>query len=254
MAGIIKATQAEHDEAARASAVLKLNDLAQEARTIVLEARQQAAQILADATRKADQTAGAARAQARRDGLEEARRQVREEIEQHGRQSLQEAAGQLRQLGEVFTSRLEETRQELQRQARRELLTFAVELAEKIVGRVAEKDIAAAKRNLAKVLEMIGTRGEVTLRVNPDQFELLREHAGQLMAEMEIRGQVNIAPDAEISPGGVKLLSRDGEIDATVETQFSALSGALLDRPHGAGRYEPTANQANRTERQHESV
>jgi flagellar biosynthesis/type III secretory pathway protein FliH len=116
-------------------------------------------------------------------------------------------------------------------EARGEMLEFAIELARKIVGRVAECDPRAAQANLGKALELAVAGGGVTVLVSPAQLEMLQGHAAELVEVLRLRGRVNLRGDETVGRGGVRLLSRQGEIDATIRTQLDNVVEALCGEP-----------------------
>jgi len=230
MTRIIKA-ECMNETASPRAVLLNLRDFAEEARAVVLDARKQAAKVLGDARAKADgvkrQSAdqgyseGFARGQ--NDGYADGRKQAQDE----GRQKVAADFSGLLELGRRIVQELSAARAELMDQAARQMLEFAIELAEKIVGRVAATDIQAAKTNLAKAMALVGRNAEVVVKVNPRQLEQLREHCAELAEALHLRGVVRLAGDERISPGGVKILS-GGQIDATIETQLANVVEALV--------------------------
>lgn len=252
MARVIKAGDA-HGEgpAAEVLKVLKLTDFVAEAREIVLDARKQAARIVAEAAGKAEQAEQAARDRGYAEGFARGQNDGYAAGQQSGsRQGLEASAGQAVEglsVAQRIAEELAARRGELLDQARRELLEFALAVAERIVGPVARRDISAAQANLASALEMAGLARAITVKVNPAQLEGLREHCREAVEAMAIKGRVELVGDETISPGGVKLLTGGGQIDATVETQLDHIAKALLGSeepgdaaapPQTGGQYE----------------
>lgn len=233
MARVIKGDGA--GDAAPHPAVMNLADIAAEARGIVVEARNEAARIVGDARAQAAAAAQAAAEHAyaegfacgRDDGYAEGYRRGRNEARDAFAARAEELTAQARQVVQELAA----ARAELLHQARCDLLQFALELAERIVGRIAATDIAAARANLQKVLELAGSAGRVSVKVHPSQLDRLREDLPELVEALGFTGQVVLAGDGRISPGGVKLLTAQGQIDATVETQLANVAEALLGRP-----------------------
>lgn len=251
MAHVIKA--GKHPTSGREdAAVLNLTDFVAEARAVVLEARKEAARIVAEAAAKADQAAQAASERGYQEGFARGRNDGYAEGRCAGsRQGLEACAGQAAEALSVAQRLVEELasqRAELLEQSRRELLEFALAVAERIVGRVAVQDVAAAQANLVKALEMAGFARSMTVKVNPAQLGALREHCRQAVEALAIKGRVELVGDEAVRPGGVKLLTGGGQIDATVEGQLAHIveilvgTGAAAEaaRPGGQtpGRYE----------------
>jgi len=261
MATIIKANEAGRLEALTASPesagerpepaaapaqrlIRGLDSLAAEAQNVMLDARQQAARVLADARSQADAACDAAAAKGYAEGLargrsegydEGVRRGQTEAREQFGERSA-ELVEQLRRL----VAELEAAHDETIHGGRCELLDFALAIAGKIVGRVAVRDVGAARENLRKALELAESRREMNVLVNPAQLDTLTEALPELAGSLGRNGPVRLVADASVSPGGVKLLTAGGQIDATIETQLANVAEALLgSRTSSDGTYVP---------------
>ena len=229
MATIIKA-----DSMQGAPRVLSLAELAARAQSEVLDARREAARILQEAKdRAAALTEEASRrgeadgfAKGHSDGYEAGRVAGHREA---GERFLQESQP-LEAMVRAAVEEIAAARQQLIQQAKSELLEVALAAAEKIVGAAALAGIEAAKANLQRVIEMAPVNGRCSVKVNPAQLEQLREQAGHLLAGLHTGGQFVLEADESVSPGGVKLVSRHGEIDATIQTQLQAVVEAMRGR------------------------
>jgi len=244
MARIIKASGPERSDTA-GPAIMSLTDIASEARSVVLDARKQAARIVAEARAEADRACEAAARQGYDEGVARGQNDGYEDGFRRGRADAAEtfakdAAGLL-ELVDRIAGELKDAREHLLHRGRCELLDFAVEIAERIVGRVARSDPAAAEANLRKALEIAETSRSVRVKVNPGQLAALRRCAEGVAESLGRAGGIELTAEEGISPGGVKVLAGPGEIDATIEAQWSNVVEALVgSRP--AGRPEPAAN------------
>lgn len=253
MARIIKADEADDRDSPRAE-ILDLADFAAEARTLVLEARKDAARIVAaaraeteDAQREAAQqgyTEGFSR------GREEGQVQGRHAALVESREKLAAESGELVNLAREAVEKLIGARQALRETAAREAVQLAIRIAEKTVTRLADADIDVARANLAKALDMAGRNGPVTVMANPRQLEQLREYCPDLAKALRAPGQIEWSASEQISPGGVKVLTPHGEIDATIETQLNNIVAALVGRAGSvteAGWYVGRESEAKKT-------
>lgn len=229
-------------------AIRDLDDLASETRTVMLDARRQAASLVAEARAQADASCDAAAAKGyaeglargQNDGYEDGYRKGQAEARQHLAAKSEELVAQLR----AIVRELTEARAEMLHAGRCELLDFALLLAAKIVGRVAVRDISAATENVRKVLELTDLARELLVKVNPGQLEALAEHMPELTESLNHTGLVGLVGDKDISPGGAKVHTASGEIDATIETQLANVVEALLGSrvsQDDCGRYVATA-------------
>jgi len=245
MARIIKATELANRREPRL-VVLKLRELTVEARDVILDARKQAARILADANARAQSLQLKGEEAGHAEGFARGRQEGAAEGE---RKAYQDACDRLNGLSDQVAAQARAILDQLARQVgsrrsgdERQMIRFAVELARRIVGRVAVADIRAAEANLAKALELAGSRETVTVRVNPAQLERLQEHLAGFLSVLTASGKVRLLPDAEVSPGGAKAETQYGQIDATIETQLANAVEALLapaGEVGGVEQYQP---------------
>ncbi|MFA6134523.1 MAG: FliH/SctL family protein [Phycisphaerae bacterium] len=230
MARIIKTTESGGEGAER-SAVLKLTDFAQQARELVLEARTEAGRIVSEARAKADSMVESASqlaydegfARGQNDGYADGQRQGLEAARSQQTASIAELELYARRVIDELAA----ARARILRDAGEESLDLALAIARKVVGVVAVSDVSAAKANLEKVLELACGFSELSVHVNPAQLASLQEHCGRVASALSLPGRIEVVADAEIGPGGVKILSRAGEIDGTIETQLDAIVAAL---------------------------
>ncbi len=212
--------------------LLNLRDIAAEARRVVLDARKEAARIVEQARAEAESVQRQASEEGYREGLARGRNdgfeQGRQESLAEVRHKLSADATSLLELASRVVDELVEARQTVLHQGREEALSFALAVAERIVGRVAVADIEPARRNLAQAMERAGCSSDVTVQVNPRQLEALRTYCSELTDMLSIRGGVHLVSDERISPGGVRVLTSAGRIDASIEKQLDSVAEALL--------------------------
>ena len=236
MARIIKADEAGISGSPRA-VLLDLSDLAEEARKVVLEARKEAARIVAAARTKVDEELKAAAQRGRSEGFAAGREEgFAEGAKQAAQKAMETLTPRLEEAAAVagkVVAELQSRQAELVQQSAGGVLELAIALAEKVVSHVAVSDGDTARANLAKALEAAGAAGEVLVAVNPAQMELLQEHCRQLVETLGTDQHVRLVADETIEAGGVRLSTRHGEIDATVRTQLQRVAAALVGREPG---------------------
>jgi flagellar assembly protein FliH len=235
MTRIIKA-----QDAAPQSGVLKLADLAAEAQSVILQARHDAARVLADARLKADEVLAAARqkgydegfAMGREEGFAQGRHQAQQDVQRRLSEDFQMQAQAARRI----VQELQAARDSLLEQARADMVEFAMELADKVVGQIAARDLAPAKAALDKVLVLAQCQAHVTVRVNPAELEGLQSHGRELLDATSSGLSVQWIADASVERGGVKMQTGRGLIDATIRTQLQNIAAALTSpqAPGGA--------------------
>jgi len=276
MRRIIKADDSGRTAEVKAD-MLNLADFAAEARRIVLDARKDAARIVSEARAKSESVRRQARqqgyaegfARGQADGHTDGLQQARVETGRTYAAQYADVLGLVRRIA----AELADAHGGILHDGAGQVLDLAVLLAEKVVTTVAIEDIDTARTNLAKVLEMAHGGGQVIVNVNPDQLGALRKDFTELADALSLGGAVQLVGDKRVAPGGVVLSSRNGVIDATIETQLANIARGLLgrdvrreqahDRPAEIGRYEPVdpsncpgeqAHEPFVTEMNHEDV
>lgn len=177
----------------------------------IFEADVNARQILHDAEEKAAQMIVQATFEAEK---------MREEAYREGR----EAA--VAEFTEIIAAALQQ-RETMVRELEKELLKLSVKLAEKIIGREINGNKKTVVDIVSTALRNVRQQHQLIIRVNPADLPQLEEakssftHTGR--AEF-----LYFEPDQKVSPGGCIIESEVGTVDARLETQLIILERALL--------------------------
>jgi flagellar assembly protein FliH len=150
-----------------------------------------------------------------RAGFEEATRRIEAEL-----------AGAASALAEAAV-KLHSERDALLREARRGVVSLAMEIAKKLVKREVLTTDDTALRNVEKAVDLIFRRGSIVLQVSPEDVPAIeRALAGEpRWAEGFEAVEVRAMPD--VSRGGCRLVSGAGTVDMTIETQLALVQAAL---------------------------
>ena len=228
--------------------VMKLADIAAQANDIILDARKTAAKIKAEARANAEIAKQQAYRNGHAEGLTEGRAQgAREGASQaidQARTQAKEQSKQFVDLVGVVLAGLDEASEARYKLAADEVLAFAVDLSEKIVGRLARTDLSVARTNLIKAMKLAHADGEIIVAVNPVQLQGLTRDFAEFVEAVDASSRARLVGDAQVAPGGVKVTTARGVIDATVQTQLDkvarALSaGGLVGSPETGGNSNP---------------
>lgn len=173
------------------------------------EAQQKAETILAKATEEAQ----AIRASAHEEGLKSGR--------EEGSGALIEAT--LRANGDIAA--LHETLVP-------QIKTLAMAIARRVIGRELEFHPEAVVEIVKQALgDKARQRREITLRVHPDDAQMLRDSRAELLEMISRCKEISIREDEEIAPHGVIIETEAGIIDAQLETQLGVLERLLASMP-----------------------
>jgi flagellar biosynthesis/type III secretory pathway protein FliH len=72
--------------------------------------------------------------------------------------------------------------------------------------------------------------GDITLFINPKQDELLHELLPALQAVYPVAQHARIEQDPAVAPGGCRIITADGEVDTTIDTQLDRLIDEVLPK------------------------
>jgi flagellar biosynthesis/type III secretory pathway protein FliH len=183
---------------------------------VVLDARAQAAALVSEARREADQLRAALT-----DERERVLREARGEGYEEGRaRAALEAA-------RVLAAARAEARAAVGR-ARAEALDVAAAMAERIVGRAVALDPGVMAEIAGQALEACQTRrGGVVLRVPPAHLEDVERHRAALAARLGDAATLDIVGDEAIEPPGCVVDTAVGRVDARLPALLAALTAGL---------------------------
>jgi len=211
--------------------VMKLADIAMQANEVILDARKTAAEIRAEARTNAEIARQQAREQGYNEGFAEGQaRGMQDGARVGGDQARARVEDQSKQLTDLAMSiliALEEAGDRPYQLAADEVLAFAIDLSTKIVGQLARTDISVARGNLIKAMKLAHADGEIIVSVNPGQFQELSRDFAEFVEIVDASGRARLVADGQVAPGGVKITTARGVIDATVETQLDKVASAL---------------------------
>lgn len=173
-----------------------INEIVQEAERMIREAEEQAERIREEARRAArrdeERLYQEALERARQEAANQddpARRQALEDL-QHAAQALLAAAQALQQTAANKLEELEHT-----------LAMSAVDVAERVVGAAVSSDPSIVQRSVKDVLSRLSA-GEVTLRLNPADLDIIRESLLELQAERSVGDIISFEADPRVERGG----------------------------------------------------
>jgi flagellar assembly protein FliH len=192
-----------------------------QAAQIVAAAEAQAAQMLQAVQQEAAATLDATRAEIARmeqaayaEGYRVSMATARQDL---GTQ-LQQAAGLLTGAQDAKAQALAE--------AEPEVVRLVLAIAKKVIHREIATDTRVVVDTVRESLQRLGGRAVARVRANPAELPALNEAWHELTS---VCRELEFIPDESVSPGGCVVESRQGEIDARVETQVEAVVAQFLD-------------------------
>ncbi len=112
--------------------------------------------------------------------------------------------------------------------------TGIVDLAQEIAERLLTMQLSLDQEVILSVasesLKLVADRLSVVLFVSPDELELVESKKDELKSLLPARAQLQVVADAAIEPGGCRIDTGQGGVDATMGTRREALQKALYAR------------------------
>lgn len=197
-----------------------------QAEETVKRAGETADEIICQAQLDSDQI----KKQAHRDGFQQGSREGYDKGYREGMAKAQEEAAALRvQAGEVL-AQAEKHRRSTIESLEAEIIELARDIAERLLSAQLTLDREVILGVAAESLRLVADRLNVVLYVNPDDLELVEGRMDELKSLLPARGQLQVVSDSAIQPGGCKVETEQGWVDATMETRREALLKALYGK------------------------
>lgn len=199
-----------HDRERAASLV---RDAEERAAAIIADAEARAAAIVWEADQEREARLEALKAAA----MAQARQDVREQL-----------AAEMDQTFITFRGLVERARlaeDDLRRAYQAELLTLAVAIAERIIGREIQTDPQVVERTVALALAHAQSSPITQIIVHPDDLAAIERWVADSLGE----ARLELATDAAVGRGGCVIGTKTGFIDARIATQLTQVRQALAE-------------------------
>jgi flagellar assembly protein FliH len=225
--GLIKSTQAPLSLTA-----FSMGDIEKAARAIIVRAERQAEQLLVEAQKEAQ----ALQVAARKEGAELGQRMGHAAGLEAGAkaghaQALAEHREQLAKALQALTAVLAELnarRCELEVAAVREVIDLAIAIAQRATKRLGVMDGAVVEANVAEALKLVVHAADLRIVVHPTQKATLTDALPRLKMAWPSLEHVELVDDAALAPGGCRILTRHGSIDADLDVQLQNIVADLV--------------------------
>jgi flagellar assembly protein FliH len=216
-----------------------MKDIEGQARTLLLRAKEKAEQILAEAQAEGQTL----RAQEKSLGFAEGRAEglARGELEGQAagaQQALEEHRASLTQLVTALnsaTQQIEQSRRQLEEQAVGEVMKLAIAIAGRVTKRQGALDPTVLTENIVAAMKLAVHSTDLRIAVHPTQKQYLADALPKLSLEWPNLQHVELAEDAGLAPGGCRIFSGSGVLDADLDEQLTRIAADLLPSPAVAG-------------------
>jgi flagellar assembly protein FliH len=220
-------------------AAFSMKDVEQQARALLLAARRKAEQLLVAAQEEGEQI----RNQAKIEGFEEGRQAGTEEGLRLGREvgrqeALTEQSQALRDAVAALveaTQQIEQSRAGLEAEALQDVVELSLAVARRVTKRQAELDPLVLQENLRDALRLVVHAADLRIAIHPSQRAALEEALPALQLEFPQLAHVALIDDAGLAPGGCRVHTRGGKIDAGLDAQLDRIVADLMPTAEEAG-------------------
>lgn len=178
----------------------------------------------ADASEKARKE-GVAKGE--KEGMAQAEQRIQAAIESE-KESLRQNAAPVTTVLEQLVGVLDASRQQLVAQAEGDLLLLALDLAKRLVNHELSVDPESIRPLAAECIGLVTDRTAITARVNPADFEVMRDFIPGLQKAFPDMGALRIELDETMERGGLAAMTREAEVDMRLATRLAAFEEAIL--------------------------
>ncbi|MFI5377764.1 MAG: FliH/SctL family protein [Tepidisphaerales bacterium] len=207
-------------------------DIEKQARALVLRAKQQAEQVLAAAHAEAETIKERARADGVAQGSLEGQSRGRTEGQKAGRDDA------MRQMTQALTAavaalnsaaaNIDSSRRALEATAVHDVLELALLLADRITKRRGQVDRSVAVANVTEAVRLVVGASAVRIAINPVDLTVIEEALPALRLQLPRLQHFELLSEDSILPGGCRVFTSGGEIDATLEAQLTRIAADLM--------------------------
>ena len=219
MATVIKSGERLVGGQASKLSAFNFDDMTDRANDYLQDVRREAARILEQARQEAELIRQQASQQGRQQAVDAATNQARTDL---GAQ-LQTALPAVRQL----VDELKQCRQQWIRQWESNVVHLAAKIAARMMRRETVESPDILLGLIRESLDLAAGSGEITLHLNPADFETLKPQLELLKAELDKLTPVQIVPDPQITSAGCRVETKFGTIDQQIEAQVARIEAEL---------------------------
>ena len=219
MATILKGDSLNQSTSDKRVVAFNFEDVQDRARAYLAEIQQQAAQIISDANRRAEEILLDSHQQGLASGKAEFEQQVERRAQQLSDQRCKTAIASC----EATVQKLSSETANWLTDWRNLTVSLSAKIAEKLVRRTMQDNEEVLRVWLEVAIVSLRDSRELRVLVNPDDFAVAGRFLQNLTKSIPQAAQIEVIPDPEISKGGCVVRSMHGTIDQQLESQLERL-------------------------------
>ncbi len=126
-----------------------------------------------------------------------------------------------------FLDQVEEERKRAWEKIEPQAIDLVFALCRQVIKQEIDVSRTVSVSIIKNALRRITDAGSLKVRVNPEDYETVRSHRGEILQVLDGSNTIEFVDDRRIGRGGTIIETENGNIDATVETQLSFLGETL---------------------------
>lgn len=221
--GIKASTEKEQSKKKKRDDRFKINPLLKAPLGVEDEERRVIEQLVAEGIKSAEADA---RKKAAEKGYEEGYKEGYDKAYDKYRQEGTERLNQLRE----FLKSCESAKVDIFKANERVLIDLVYRIAKKVIEKELETDREYVKRILLDVIDKVGVRENIRLKVNPDDLVSVEKLEKDLKDQLGNLENLNIDTSNKIPKSGCTVETEWNVIDASLETKFKGVYDALVGK------------------------
>jgi flagellar assembly protein FliH len=123
---------------------------------------------------------------------------------------------------------LDARRQDLEADALREVVQLAAAVARRVTKRQGLIDHGVLMANVTDAMRLVVSAADVRISIHPNQRAALEAALPHLRMEWPALKHVELFEDPTLSPGGCRISTRGGRVDADLDEQLDRVIAELL--------------------------
>jgi len=117
----------------------------------------------------------------------------------------------------------------LVKQYEKDILRAIFAISEKVIHTHLQLDETTVKDTILAALGLATEKREVTLKINPEDFEYVETLRPELFSRHMHVKAIMITSDPAVTRGGCRLETVSGDVDATIESQLEIIQQSLKE-------------------------
>lgn len=204
---------------AGAALITSLDDIRaqaeRQAALIIAEAQEKARAVLSEAEATVTEMLASARSEGYENGYEAGLAAATEEM----RQQLQTIVS--------IANNVTVDKRKLIRESEAQIVDLVIDVARKVLGREISLDPSVVVKLVDRALERVTGQVVLRIRVNPSEYDLVRQHWAQREGQDDETMPLEIVADKRVKPGGCIVDTQGGTVDAQIDVQLTEIKRAF---------------------------